>query len=77
MCIITKYNKPSEHGNMRHAFDGAKLFISNTRCRLRPDARTSHAHSQTATSVRNYTILPRQKHGAYYREQFFFFKFGN
>ena len=28
-------NKPF-HGNMRHVFDGAKLFISNTRCRLRP-----------------------------------------
>ena len=26
---------------MRHVFDGAKLFISNTRCRLRPDVWTS------------------------------------
>ena len=33
-------NKPF-HGNTRHVFDGAKLFISNIRCRLRPGARTS------------------------------------
>ena len=49
---------------MHHVFDGAKLFISNTCCRLQPGIRTSphtsldctlssSAGSQTATNVRN------------------------
>ena len=29
------------HGNMSHVFDGAKLFIPNTHCHLRPGVRTS------------------------------------
>ena len=36
----TMFNKPF-HGNMRHVFDGAKLFISSTHCSLPPGVQTS------------------------------------
>ena len=42
-------NKPFQ-GNMRHVFDEAKLFISNTRCCLRRRARTSRALDTRAWS---------------------------
>ena len=60
---LFQINDEPFHGNMRHAFDGAKLFISNTCCRLRPGVRISHtrlerawsssAGSLTATSIQN------------------------
>ena len=45
-----------------------KLFISNIRCRLQPGARTSRTRTPDGNEYSKYTILPSQKHGAYYHE---------
>ena len=47
---MREFNKHFQ-GNMRYVFQGAKLFISNTRCRLQPSAQTSYTHLECACSL--------------------------
>ena len=68
------------HSNMCHVFDGAKLFILNTRCMLSathllnfmllPDPCVKFEHRVAdGNECLKLKILPRQRHGAYYGER--------
>ena len=57
--MLTVTNKHVD-GNMRHVFDGAKLFILNARC--------VYVRVWKVCEVRAQKLLPRQKHVTYYRD---------